>query len=77
MCDLYDTEKCKYQSGVDDHNWKIFEPCQLIPSHLKHYNSTKKKIVAYKHSFLRAGAKPGRMKGTISAIYSNWRQPEE
>jgi hypothetical protein len=36
MCDLYDTEKCSYQ--YVDNNWKIFEPCQLIPSHMKYYD---------------------------------------
>jgi hypothetical protein len=64
MCDLYDTEKCSYRSGVDD-NWKIFEPCQLIPSHLKHYDSSIKKTRVSKQWFLRIGEKPGRMKGPL------------
>jgi hypothetical protein len=63
MCGLYDTDKCCYQS-VDD-NWKMFEPCQLIPSHLKHYDSSRKKTRSSKHWFLRVGAKPGRMKGPL------------
>ena len=63
MCDLYDTEKHSYRS-VDD-NWEMFEPCQLIASHLKHYDSSKKKTRASKHWFLRIGAKPGRMKGPL------------